>query len=177
MCMYHMTKVFQTRKVFSVVVGVLTCCALFYSKHDFKATEMNVTCSLIPILLLNEFKLDYNTMEATKKHSLGESEGAVDHCTLNSWLKKFCLEFKNFEDQARSNMSKTMHSKVVVQTLETNLACSTLRVSGKLGISKSSMVLHLQDLHKSIWSCWLLPQITNIYIYIYIYIYMEESVV
>ena len=47
-------------------------------------------------------------------------------------------------------MPKTVNFGVVLQVMKANLASSTQRVSGELGISLSSVVCHLHDLGKII---------------------------
>ena len=47
---------------------------------------------------------------------------------------------------AKANKPKIVNSKVVLQTIEANLASSTLRVPGELGVSQSSVVDRLYDL-------------------------------
>ena len=49
-----------------VVVGALTHCALLHPWCDLKATLINMQHSLIQELILYEFKLGHNTIEATK---------------------------------------------------------------------------------------------------------------
>ena len=50
-------------------------------------------------------------------------------------VQKFCLGCKNFDDQARSRIFKTVDSDAVLQNIEANMGHSTQRVSGKLDIS------------------------------------------
>ena len=51
------------------------------------------------------------------------SEGAVfteGYNTVIRWIKKFCLDSKNVDDQASSSMSKTVVSKVILSVIEAN---------------------------------------------------------
>ena len=48
--------------------------------YDLKATQMNMQCRLIQELMLYEFELGYNTVEANK--NLCKGEGTVDHNTV-----------------------------------------------------------------------------------------------
>ena len=57
-----------------IAIGVLTLCALFHFVYDLKAIQMNVQLSLNWKLMLYEFKLGYNTTEATKIICCGEGE-------------------------------------------------------------------------------------------------------
>ena len=48
--------------------------------YDLKATsQSNVQCSLIRELMLYEFKLSHNAMEANKNIGCAKGEGKVDH--------------------------------------------------------------------------------------------------
>ena len=79
------------------VVGVLTCCALLHFMCDLKAAQINMQCSLIWELMLYEFKLCYDSAEATKNISCTKGEGIVDHSTVTRW-------FINFGQVARTTM-------------------------------------------------------------------------
>ena len=68
--------------VCSVVVDGALIHALLYSAYELKATQMNMQHSLIWKLMLYEFKLGYNTMEATKDICCVKDEGVVDHNTV-----------------------------------------------------------------------------------------------
>ena len=57
---------------------------------------------------------------------------------------------KNFDNQARSDRSKTVNSEAMLQAIEANLESSTWRVSVKLSISQLSIVGHF---HNYIQSC------------------------
>ena len=90
-------------------------------------------------------------MVATKNISCVKSEGIDDHSTVTRWLQNFTHSVcKNLDDQTRSGRPKNIDSEAVLKAIETNLASSTQRVSGKLVISLSHMVHHLRDLSKSI---------------------------
>ena len=52
--------------------------------------------------------------------------------------------------------------EAVLQTIETNLASSTRRVSGKLSISQSSVVYQIHDLCKRTQNYQILPDITKV---------------
>ena len=109
-----------------MVIGVLTCCALLHSMCDLKATQMNMQCSLIWKLMLYEFKLDYNTVDATKNICGTKYGGTIDHNTVTRWFKKFCLGCKNLDDQTRSSRPKAMDSKAIFQAMEPNPANFTI---------------------------------------------------
>ena len=68
-----------------MIVGVLTCCILFHSVCDLKATQINVQHS--QKFMFYKFGLDHIIMEATKNISV-EGEDVVDHSTLTRGLKK-----------------------------------------------------------------------------------------
>ena len=137
-------------------------CALLFSICDLKAAKMNMQCNLIRELGFYKFKLGHNTIEAIKNIYCIKGEHIVDHSTLNRWFKKFYLSFRNLDDQARLGRLKTVHSKAVLQAIEVNLASSTWRVSGELGLSLSSVVCYLHNLSKSIQSCKIVPYVTKI---------------
>ena len=88
-----------------MVVGVLTCCALFHLMCNLETTQINVLHSLIRELMLYEFVL-----ETTKNICCVKVESAVDSSTITRWLKKFCLNCKNIDNQARLGRPKTMDS-------------------------------------------------------------------
>ena len=76
---------------------------------------MNVQCSLIREFMLYNFELGHNTGEAIKNICCERGKGAVDHRTVTKWLKKFHLDCKNLNDQARLKRSKNMDSEAVIQ--------------------------------------------------------------
>ena len=100
-------------------------------------------------------------MGATKNICTMKDKGSVDQSTVTRWLNKFHLGCKNLNNQAKSDRSKTMVSKVTLLAIETNPGGSTQRVSGKLHISQSSVVHLLCNLGKNTWSCPIVPHISN----------------
>ena len=56
------------------------------------------------------------------------------HLLCEKWLKKFLSGCKDLENQVRPCRTKTMDSKVMLQTIQANPVSCTLRVSGELGI-------------------------------------------
>ena len=109
-------KPFKPWKVVAVlgsiaVVGVLICCALLHSVCDLKVTQMNMQRSLIREFMLYKFELDPNATEVTQNICYTKVESAVDHCRVTRGFKKFCLAYKNLEDQARQGRRKTMDSE------------------------------------------------------------------
>ena len=103
-------KQFKLREV-PMVVSILTHCILFHSVLNLNVIQMNVQCSLIWELMLYEFEMGHNAMEATKNICWVKVEGENDHNTVTRWFKKFCLGCKNLNDQARSDRPKTVNSK------------------------------------------------------------------
>ena len=95
------------------IVGTLTHCALIYSMCNFKASQMNLQCSLIWKLIFNELEVDHNAVEATKNICCAKDEDAVNHSAVTRWFKKFCKGCKNFDNQAKSDKPKTMNSEAV----------------------------------------------------------------
>ena len=97
-----------------IVVGVLTHSVLLHFTCDLKATKMNVQCSLIQELMLYKFELSCNATEVTKDICCVKDDGTVDHSTETRWFKKSSSACNNLDDQARSGMSKTIDSEVMV---------------------------------------------------------------
>ena len=93
-----------------MIVGVITRCALLQSVWDLKDTLMNVQSCLIRELMLYEFRLNHNVIEATKNICRAKDDGAVDHSTVTRWFKRFCLGYKNLEDQASLGRPETVDS-------------------------------------------------------------------
>ena len=124
-CVYHVTEAVVGT---IMVVGVLTCCTLFHCVCDLKVAQINVQCCLIWEFMLSDFQLGYNAMEAMKIFVVWLGDSADNHKRVIRWLKKFCLGYKNLDDQARLGRSKTMDSEAV-------LTNSTQSVLGKLSIT------------------------------------------
>ena len=137
-----------------VVVGVLTRCALLHSTCDLKAIRSNVQCCLIWELMLYAFELGHNDIETTKNIFCTKGEGSVDHRMVTRWFKKFSLGCKNFDD----HLGLKLDFETMLQATEAYLASSTWRVSGKFGISQSSVVYHLHDLSKNNRGCQIVHQ-------------------
>ena len=82
-----MIKVVQAMKITFVVgsimaVGIQTHCALPLSVCDLKAAHINVKPSLIRQLMLYEFELSHNAVEATENICCEKVEGTVDRNTV-----------------------------------------------------------------------------------------------
>ena len=67
-----------------------------------------------------------------------------------TFFKKFYLGSRNLDDQVRSSRPEIVDSEAVLQAIKANQMSSTWRLSGKLGISLSSVVCHYYDLSKNI---------------------------
>ena len=66
-----------------VVVDTLICHALLYSMSDLKAVnQMSMQHCLIWELMLYEFKLGHNAIEAAKIIFCMKGEGSVNHSTV-----------------------------------------------------------------------------------------------
>ena len=162
---YHITESVQdvvgATVVSSIVlVGALTYSA--YSVYDLKVMLMNVQHSLIQELILHEFKLCYNTKEATKKICCMKGEGKADHSTITRWFKTFCSDSKNHDKQARSGRPKTRDSEAALQVIKTNLVSGNWRASSELDLSQSSVICHFHNLGKSIQSCRIVSYVIKI---------------
>ena len=98
-----------------VVVGALIRCTLLHSVYIIlKATQVNVQCNLILELMLFEFKLGYNTSEATKSICCAKDDGAVDRSTVNRWFKKLHSDCKNLDEQEESGRFKIVDSEAML---------------------------------------------------------------
>ena len=81
---------------------------------DLKAAQINMKSSLIRELILYEFKLGHNATETAKNICYVKGEGTVDH----RWFKKFCSVCKTFDDQERSDKSKTVYSEAILKAIK-----------------------------------------------------------
>ena len=95
-------------------VGAQTLCTLFLSICDLKDTQMNMQHSLIQKFIFYVFELNRNAMEADKNICDTKGDGAVDHTTGTRRFKKFCSDYKNFDNQARSSRPKTVDSNAIL---------------------------------------------------------------
>ena len=134
-----------------VVVGVLTY-----------AAQINVLLCLIWELTFYEFELGHDAADATKKNCGEKGEIAVHHSTITKWFKKLHLGCKTLNNQAKLSWPKTTNSKAMLQAIAALPASSYQRVSGKLHISQSSVIRHLHNLGKNIWSSWIVAHITKV---------------
>ena len=64
-----------------------------FTERDLKAARMNVQCSLIRELRLNEFEQGHNASEAAKKICYTNGEGVE-----TGWFKKFGSDCKKLDD-------------------------------------------------------------------------------
>ena len=87
-----------------MIIGVLIHSVFLHFVRDLKAATDKI------VILSNSgsyaFKLSHNITEATKNISCEKSEGAIDQSTITKWFKKFCLSYKNLNDQVRSGRLK-----------------------------------------------------------------------
>ena len=104
----------------------------------------------------------HNDLETTKNICCVKDEGAVDHATVTRWLQSFCSGCKNLDNQAKSGRPKTVNPGAVLQAIEANTASSTQRVSSELSLLQSSIVDHIHNLSKNIWSCWIVSHVAKI---------------
>ena len=75
-------------------------------------------------------------------------------------LKKFGSVYKNLNDQAWSGRPKTIDFEAMFKAI--NLVSSTMRVSGELSISLSSVVCHLHNRDESIHSCEIVSHVNRV---------------
>ena len=121
--------------------------------------QMNVQHSLIWEFMFYKFKLGQNNTHKQPK-TFVEQKAKVQ--LITRWLKKFCLAWKNIDDQVVLDRLKTIDSEAMLQAIESNLASNNKRISGELGFSQSRVVCHLHNISKSIWSYLIVPHITKI---------------
>ena len=112
----------------------------------WKKAQMNVLHSLIQELMLNEFELGHHVAEATKKKTIccAKFEGTFDHNTVSRLFMKFRSSCKNLDDNGKAQVGQ----KPWIPS-HTDKSSNTRRVSGKQGISHSSIVPHLYNLGKN----------------------------
>ena len=112
--------------------------------------------------MLYEFKQGHNTAEAMKNICCAKGKGAINHSTVTRWFKKFCSNYKSFNNQVRTCRLKTINSEAVLHVIEANLMSNFWKISRKLNISLSSVVCHLHNLVKSFQSCWIMHHVHKI---------------
>ena len=122
---------------------------------QMKAAQMNMKCCLIQEFMFYKFKLRNKIIKISKKICFVKGEGTVDHSTVSRWFKKFCSACKTLDNQAKSDEPKSMDS-------EANLAVEIQIISIELGIWLFSVVCHLHNVSKRVWSYWILLHITKI---------------
>ena len=131
-----------------------------------KTTQMNMLPSLIWELIFYDFERDRHTGETTNSIRCAKDESVVDYNTVTRLFKKFCSDYKNLDNQARSSRFKSVDFEIVLLVIEPNPASSAQRVSGELGISQFSVVRHFDDLCKkkikSIRRCRIMRHVTKI---------------
>ena len=64
--------------------------------------------------MIYKFEQDCNALEATKNIFCMKGEDTVDYNTISRRFKKFCLGYKNLNDQARSGRPNTMDSEAML---------------------------------------------------------------
>ena len=77
-----------------------------------------------------------------------KGEDAVEHSRVTRGFMKFCLGFKNLNNQAMSGKSKTMDSEAMFKAIEGDPVNSAQRVLGKLNISQPSVLSPSQPWQK-----------------------------
>ena len=102
----------------------------YFTVCNLKAAQMKVQHSLIQELMFYNFKLDNNTAKAIKIFAVWKLKVQLIAVQASSWLKKFCMDYKILDNQARWGRPKTMF-----QAIEANPMMRTKKVSGELNIS------------------------------------------
>ena len=122
---------------------------------ELKTVQMKTECRLIFEFTLHEFKLGHNTMEVTKNICYVKVEGTTDDpSTQTKWFKKFCLRCKKLDDQARQDQVdlKSWILRLCFKPQKQIWWAALGEYQASLVSLQSSLVSHLHDLSKSIWS-------------------------
>ena len=99
---------------------------------------MNVQRIPIRKLMLYEFEAGHITPQGQwKAFVCAKGKGAVNHSIIT---RNFALLEKNFDNQVRSGMPKTVDSENVLKAVETAQAIRVRTVSAELLISQSSVI-------------------------------------
>ena len=80
---------------------------------------------------------------------------------MAQWIRRL-VGTKNLNNQAKPGKPKTMDSKAMPWAIKANPVSNTQQVSGELDISQFSVVCHLYNLSKIIWSYWIVLHVTKI---------------
>ena len=83
---------------------------------DLKAAQMDRQCSLIQELM----RLNWAITPWKKPKTLAVRKVKVLLITVTSWFKKFCLGYKNLDNQVRSGRPKSVASKAILQAIDGN---------------------------------------------------------
>ena len=73
-----------------------------------------------------------------------------DHSIVTTWLKKFCSDWKNLVNQAKSGESKTVAFEALLLAIKVNPESNSLRKLDKFSIWHSSVACQIYDFGKSI---------------------------
>ena len=144
-------------KVAAVFGSIMVLGALPHG--GWKCTQMNVHWSQICELMLYNFGMGHEITEKKNENIVQKEKNTVDHNEVTKWFKKFLLDYKNLDNQVRSDRPKTINSKAICQVLEANLVSSTWSESGELDISKFIVVCHIHKLSKI---CCIVPHTAKI---------------
>ena len=88
----------------------------------------------------------------------------VDHCTVNRWFKKFHVDCKNHDNQAKSGIPKTVDSKVMLRwAIDSSLTGITILGQSGPGSNGNERILYSSQISKS-WASlseWLIDLLIN----------------
>ena len=124
-------------------------CTQLNSCNYFFLSNMNISISYLSFVCTQSNGSEYYYVSQTIQ---------LNTHLHNNWIvKKFHLEFRKLNDWARFCRPKIVDSEAMRQ-----IQWETLKESGKLGISQSSVVHRLQEFGKSIQSCQIVLHVTKI---------------
>ena len=124
--------------------------------RDLLVTLMNVQPSIILVL-------ENNTKKLKKMFVCAKDESAIELSIVTRWLKIFCLDGKNFDDQARSGKPKTEDIfMATLQDIEANPMSITMIIRRGLTSDCPVWFVSLQDISKSNRRCRIVPHVTKI---------------
>lgn len=116
-----------------MVFGVLTHCLLFHSICHLRPAQMNMQDSPIWELMLYEFKLSYNVVEATRNIIVQKVNAQLINSTVSRLQEPWW--------SSKVSRLKIMDSKAMLQTIEENSTRTTSRRSSALNISWMHAIL------------------------------------
>ncbi|CAK9804076.1 Histone-lysine N-methyltransferase SETMAR [Anthophora quadrimaculata] len=109
---------------------------------------MSAPNTVIRAILLYEFKLGTNAVEASRKICIAFGGGSVTSRTAQRWFKKFVSGDESLEDEVRSGRPSSLNTDELRIMIETNpnLTCQVL--AQRFQVSDETIRLHLHKMGK-----------------------------